>query len=53
MITFGIVGVELNAAELENPFGLDLNDIPLAKHCDRIENGVRDMYRTSKAGLQG
>lgn len=49
-ITYGVVGVELNAAELENPFGTDFNDIPLGNLCDQIIDGVRETYVAAQAG---
>lgn len=50
LITYGVVGVELNAAELENPFGIDFNDIPLGNLTHQIINSVK---QTHQAGLVG
>ncbi len=49
-ITYGVVGVEMNAAELENPFGLDYNDIPLGVMTDQIIDMVKETYRASLSG---
>lgn len=49
-VTYGVVGVELNAAELENPFGVDYNDIPLSNLCDNIAEAVRNKYRAAQGG---
>ena len=48
-ITFGLVGVELNAQELEDPFGRDYNDIPLGVLCDRIMQSTKATYQISIA----
>lgn len=47
-ITYGIVGIELNAAELENPFGVDYNDLPLGRIVEEIQQGVKATYKASK-----
>lgn len=51
-ITYGIVGVEFNAAELENPFGKDYNDLPLGKMVEGIQDDVRATYMAAKAGTR-
>lgn len=51
-ITFGIVGVELNAQELEDPFGRDYNDIPLGAICERIMDATKDTYKISRAPVK-
>jgi len=49
-VTYGVVGVELNAEELENPFGIDYNDIPISNHCDSIMETVKNKYQAAKGG---
>lgn len=45
-ISYGILGVVANAAELENPFGNDYNDLPLGRMADRIQEQVAHIYHT-------
>lgn len=47
-ISYGILGVVANAAELENPFGSDYNDLPLGRICQRIQQTVVDTYHASR-----
>lgn len=49
-ITYGVVGIELNAAELENPFGKDYNDLPLGLITQQIREGVAATFRAAQAG---
>ena len=52
-IVYGVVGVELNALELEDPFGDDLNDLPLKKIVERIRTSVQQMYRVGRPAARG
>lgn len=51
-ITYGIVGVELNAEELENPFDDDEHDIDLNEKCDEIQEIVRNIHCAAEGGYQ-
>ncbi|WP_245916078.1 bestrophin family protein [Merismopedia glauca] len=47
LISFTLFGVEEIALEIENPFGLDANDLPLDAICDTLKNNIRDLVATS------
>lgn len=51
-ITFGVVGMELIAAELENPFGKDYKDLPLGVLAKKIQDEVAEMYHTAQLGTR-
>lgn len=51
-ITYGVVGVEQNAAELENPFGKAYNDLPLGMLVKNIRDGVVATYRAAQYGTE-
>lgn len=40
VVSFLLLGVEEVARELENPFGFDVNDLPLDDLCDVIEGNL-------------
>ncbi|CAN8066368.1 unnamed protein product [Agarophyton chilense] len=46
-ISYGILGVVSNAAELEDPFGGDYNDLPLGKLSQSIQDEVSLIYKQS------
>ncbi len=46
-ILFVFVSVELIAEEIENPFGLDANDLPLDDICDGINRHVGELLDTN------
>jgi len=43
MIFFAFIGVELMAEEIEEPFGLDCNDLPTASIAHTIKNNVHEL----------
>ncbi len=42
-IIYFLFGVELTAEEIENPFGNDVDDLPLGMYCDAIRRDVVDI----------
>ena len=46
---FATMGLELLATEIEEPFGLDRNDLPLDELADRIGRDVRALLTTEAA----
>ncbi|MFO0952496.1 MAG: bestrophin family ion channel [Isosphaeraceae bacterium] len=42
VLSYTFFGIEEIGVEIENPFGLDSNDLPLTKFCQMIERDVRD-----------
>ncbi|ANV83337.1 hypothetical protein AWQ21_02445 [Picosynechococcus sp. PCC 7003] len=45
VVSFLLLGVEEVARELENPFGFDVNDLPLDDLCDVIEGNINRVSR--------
>lgn len=43
LIIYFLFGVELTAEEIENPFGTDVDDLPLATYCETIRRDVLDI----------
>jgi len=47
LVTFVLLGIEEIGVEIEDPFGLDGNDLPLEKFCTTVENDLRSVgHRT-------
>lgn len=46
LVSFTLFGVEEIALEIENPFGLDKNDLPLDAICDTLKNNIEDLITT-------
>lgn len=44
VISFTLIGIEAIGEEIENPFGRDLNDIPLDSICDNLRAEVEELY---------
>ncbi|MGI4835272.1 MAG: bestrophin family protein [Janthinobacterium lividum] len=42
---YALLGLEMIAAEIENPFGLDSNDLPLTQLSNKIRVSVHDVLR--------
>ena len=40
---YALVSMEILAEEIEDPFGMDDNDLPLDEICERIEEGERQV----------
>jgi putative membrane protein len=43
LIIYFLFGVELTAEEIENPFGTDVDDLPLGMYCDTVHRDVADI----------
>ena len=48
LVFYILVSVELIAEEIEDPFGVDENDLPLNALCDTIEANVTEILRSKK-----
>jgi ion channel-forming bestrophin family protein len=45
VVALGMLGIEEAGLEIENPFGLDLNNLPLEKICETITRDVTDLTK--------
>jgi ion channel-forming bestrophin family protein len=45
VISFTLIGIEAIGEEIENPFGRDLNDIPLDNMCNNLQRELEDLYQ--------
>ncbi|MEA5462422.1 bestrophin family protein [Leptothoe sp. PORK10 BA2] len=43
LVAFAVFGVEEIGLEIENPFGCDLNDLPLNEICQTMERNIQDL----------
>jgi putative membrane protein len=43
LIIYFLFGIELTAEEIENPFGTDVDDLPLAGYCATVRRDVADI----------
>lgn len=43
LIIYFLFGIELTAEEIENPFGTDVDDLPLTAYCEAIRRDVTDI----------
>lgn len=43
LVAFAVFGVEEIGLEIENPFGCDLNDLPLNTICQTMERNIQDL----------
>ena len=43
VVIYFLFGIELTAEEIENPFGTDVDDLPLAAYCDSIRGDVAEI----------
>ena len=43
LVAFAVFGVEEIGLEIENPFGCDLNDLPLNAICQTMERNIQDL----------
>lgn len=43
VISFTLIGIEAIGEEIENPFGRDLNDIPLDNMCDNLQREIEEL----------
>lgn len=51
IISYGLLGMLSIAAELQNPYGGDLNDFDLDKEADHIATDILDTYRRQPKGF--
>lgn len=47
LVAYTFFGIEEIGVEIENPFGLDENDLPLERFCDTIERDLLELYNSS------
>lgn len=52
IISYGMLGMFSIAAELQDPFGNDLNDFDLDKEADHIASDLLDTYRRQPKGFE-
>ena len=45
VVALGMLGIEEAGVEIENPFGHDLNNLPLDKICETITRDVTDLTK--------
>ena len=45
VVALGMLGIEEAGVEIENPFGLDLNSLPLESICETITKDVTDLTK--------
>lgn len=45
VVALGMLGIEDAGVEIENPFGMDLNNLPLDKICETITRDVADLTK--------
>jgi putative membrane protein len=43
LIIYFLFGIELTAEEIENPFGTDVDDLPLEEYCETVRRDVVDI----------
>ena len=48
IVAFAILGIDAMAVEIENPFGHDMNDLPLGMLCETIARNVREILDRSQ-----
>jgi ion channel-forming bestrophin family protein len=47
LISFTVFGIEEIGIEIENPFGCDLNDLPLNQICETMQTNIEDLITLS------
>lgn len=52
LIVFALLGLELMAGEIEDPFGLDCNDLPTATIAEAIRGDVAELLRVAPEKAQ-
>jgi putative membrane protein len=50
-VFYVLVSIELIAEEIEEPFGIDSNDLPMEEMSLRIKHNVREILSTSNRSL--
>jgi putative membrane protein len=51
IIGFAFLGIEAIGFEIENPFGHDLNDIPMDRLCDSLVYDIEELYDSTPSAL--
>ncbi|MFN5888524.1 MAG: bestrophin family ion channel [Flavobacteriales bacterium] len=41
---YALVSMEILAEEIEDPFGLDTNDLPLDSICETIDSNLKEVF---------
>lgn len=49
LISFALFGIEEIGNEIQEPFGYDINDLPLDQICQTIQNNVEDLINLSES----
>jgi putative membrane protein len=44
IVLYVFASIELIAEEIEDPFGMDENDLPLDDICNRIKNNLNEIF---------
>jgi ion channel-forming bestrophin family protein len=52
LISFTLFGVEAIGIEIENPFGKDINDLPLDAICATIQNNIEELLSSTPASAE-
>jgi putative membrane protein len=47
LVSFTVFGIEAIGLEIENPFGHDMNDLPLDQICETMERNIEDLISLS------
>lgn len=48
LVSYVVYGIEAIALEIENPFGMDANDLPLDQICQNINKNIQDFILNQK-----
>jgi putative membrane protein len=43
-VFYALVSMEILAEEIEDPFGLDTNDLPLDSICETIDSNLKEVF---------
>ena len=46
LVFYFLVSIELISEEIEDPFGEDINDLPLDEICFKIKNNIEEIIET-------
>lgn len=52
IISFALLGIEDIGVEIENPFGYDLNDLPLDRFCQELQTEIETEWINCKQNLK-
>jgi putative membrane protein len=51
-VSFTLLSIEQIGSEIEEPFGLDPNDLPLNTICNTISNNVEELIRLASNNVR-